>query len=556
MTADFFEQGDLSVAVGRLLQKNHPSLAAKRMAALLPLNIRDRLQHNTGACAVAAALLRHSTDTGRLEITVDELASIAGVVKRTVQRTFKALVGDNLLNIERRRAARKAGEPVHNLPSIYEIKGPLLAAKRGDTSVALRKDSSLNRFSYRQDSTANDFRVDLLDDTVSHVSDGASRAGAPPSALPAPPTGALPFGSAGPSLRDFDPAASVQLAETPGSANFPRQAIEELLATETTGEFHLLAERAAQLLAPDRPVGQSAWSALDDVRRANFDFDEAFWQVGVKTHQHRALLLIAFALLRDPSKFTKGREPYVAAILKTDRCRPEKSLIDLLDEIAPVAGAAPIDTTDLEAKWDAGDSPADWANLATRAVAALGRSAEGHNPWPILDELRREKLNLGDAYWQDRASVHGFRVLLAVAETLMRPVGFFTHSKKRYLEGILDQPAQKCAPERSIARLLAETEGNAKPAAAPELPLGPKLPKAVEVFQRPKDKLAARLLDLIGEDKFKSWFGKAAFVKRQNELIIQVDLGYSRDQILQRFYSDMRRAFGEQFERIRVEVAK
>lgn len=153
------------------------------------------------------------------------------------------------------------------------------------------------------------------------------------------------------------------------------------------------------------------------------------------------------------------------------------------------------------------DAPADWEALANKAVAALDPDATDGNPWLALDRLRRERLKgVQRQFWERAASTHAHRALLAVAEVLLRPMGYFKRGPLAYLAGILRKAVGDCAPERSVARLLAERSGQAYPGGEIALPLGV---KPVETITPPDDPVRRRVFEAVGAATYRSWFEEA-----------------------------------------------
>lgn len=155
------------------------------------------------------------------------------------------------------------------------------------------------------------------------------------------------------------------------------------------------------------------------------------------------------------------------------------------------------------------DAPADWEALANKAVAALDPDATDGNPWLALDRLRRERLKgVQRQFWERAASTHAHRALLAVAEVLLRPMGYFKRGPLAYLAGILRKAVGDCAPERSVARLLAERSGQAYPGGEIALPLGV---KPIETVAPPDDPVRRRVFEAVGAATYRSWFEEADF---------------------------------------------
>jgi hypothetical protein len=165
------------------------------------------------------------------------------------------------------------------------------------------------------------------------------------------------------------------------------------------------------------------------------------------------------------------------------------------------AEAAPIEDAALP------DAPSDWEGLAVRAVKALDPGATDASPWLALDRLRRERLKgFNPRFWQAAASRHAHRALLAVAEVLLRPANYFRVGPLAYLAGVLRKAQLECAPERSVARILADRNGLAFPANAPALPIGV---KPVEAIEPPEEPARRRIFDVVGAAAYRSWFEDA-----------------------------------------------
>jgi hypothetical protein len=176
------------------------------------------------------------------------------------------------------------------------------------------------------------------------------------------------------------------------------------------------------------------------------------------------------------------------------------------------AEAAPIDDAALP------DAPSDWEGLAVRAVKALDPGATDPSPWLALDRLRRERLKgFNSRFWQAAASRHAHRALLAVAEVLLRPADYFRVGPLAYLAGVLRKAQLECAPERSVARILAERNGLAFPANAPALPIGV---KPVESIEPPEDSARRRIFDAVGSATYRAWFHDAAVTNDVESVVV------------------------------------
>jgi DNA-binding transcriptional ArsR family regulator len=403
--------GELQALVGR---RRAPGQEAQKMAALLPYRLREYLNFKVGVCAVASALLRQAKPARSVEITVEELAALAGLEERSVRRAFIVLEDAGLLDREHRRIRREM-----HLPSRYHLLGDLaFFAEGGDTGV--RQNPGKNN--YISTSTTN--RLPTTD-RVSSQKDNAPRRGIGGQA-PAP-TRALPLCSPG-----------------------------------------------ASMSVPTR----SASDNQDDLVSAE-----------------------------------KSLQPAVPVVLTVE------------------------------------DSPADWTSLATRAARALDPDyATDENPWAALDLIRQARLQIEPLVWAGWASLHKHRALLAVAETLLRPVGYFRTSKLRYLAGILRKEPAACAPERSLARLLAETDGSAQGAASPALPLGVKSlqppPEVPETDQpRPKSRLHGQLYDLVGPATYRSWFRDLSIDLKDGLLHLSGPQRFTLSRIREKFDGVLRQAF-------------
>jgi hypothetical protein len=170
-------------------------------------------------------------------------------------------------------------------------------------------------------------------------------------------------------------------------------------------------------------------------------------------------------------------------------------------DLEQVSDAAPIEDAALP------DAPSDWEGLAVRAVKALDPDAADASAWLALDRLRRERLKgFNPRFWQAAASRHAHRALLAVAEVLLRPADYFRVGPLAYLAGVLRKTQLECAPERSVARILAERNGLAFPANAPALPIGV---KPVEAIIAPEEPARRRIFDAVGAAAYRSWFHDA-----------------------------------------------
>lgn len=209
--------------------------------------------------------------------------------------------------------------------------------------------------------------------------------------------------------------------------------------------------------------------------------------------------------------------------------------------IAPGAGAIVFDEpADLpDAALPVTDAPADWEALANKAVAALDPDAKDGNPWLALDRLRRERLKgVQRQFWERAASKHAHRALLAVAEVLLRPMGYFKRGPLAYLAGILRKAVGDCAPERSVARLLAERSGQAYPGGEIALPLGV---KPVETITPPEDPVRRRVFDAVGPATYRSWFEEAEFVIDDGSVAVRQTTAWRRQWLEQQYGSILSR---------------
>lgn len=417
MTALLFDALD---SFKKVICRRIASQEAHRMAALLPYHLREILQFKIATCAVASALLRQARPSTCVEITVEDLAILAGVEPRTARRAFLVLEDANLLVREHRRIAKEM-----HLPSRYHLWGALKNyAQGGDTRVShsdSKKESNLyTTTTTKSPRPLNDRVSSLKDDAPGRVIGGQAPA----------PIWAPPLRSAGRSVSPPDQSASVSLAADAGRA-----------------DFYPEANAAAETVS-----------------------------------------------------------------------------------------------------WEVDDSPADWQALATRAADALDESRDAdENPWLTLDRIRQRDLKIEPALWQKWASLHRHRALLAVASTLLRPKGFFTGSRARYLAGILNKAPAECAPERSLARLVADLRGDALPADLPEMPLGPKVagkPVTPAPVERPRSKLAAMVFDAVGPQKYRSWFSGVRILKTQFEVRILAPTRFMRDRIRSDMEADLKKLFG------------
>lgn len=179
------------------------------------------------------------------------------------------------------------------------------------------------------------------------------------------------------------------------------------------------------------------------------------------------------------------------------------------------------------------DAPADWEALANKAVAALDPDAKDGNPWLALDRLRRERLKgVQRQFWERAASTHAHRALLAVAEVLLRPMGYFKRGPLAYLAGILRKAVGDCAPERSVARLLAERSGQAYPGGEIALPLGV---KPVETITPPDDPVRRRVFEAVGPAAYRSWFEAADIQADGDTVVARLRSAWQANWVLQNY---------------------
>jgi hypothetical protein len=203
---------------------------------------------------------------------------------------------------------------------------------------------------------------------------------------------------------------------------------------------------------------------------------------------------------QDVSNAPEGEQRQIREKYDVDPSHPPVRCEEEID-LGQGAEAAPIEDAALP------DAPSDWESLAVRAVKALDPGATDPSPWLALDRLRRERLKgFNPRFWQAAASRHAHRALLAVAEVLLRPADYFRVGPLAYLAGVLRKAQLECAPERSVARILAERNGSAFPANAPALPIGV---KPVEIIEPPQDSARRRIFDAVGAAAYRSWFQDA-----------------------------------------------
>jgi hypothetical protein len=194
------------------------------------------------------------------------------------------------------------------------------------------------------------------------------------------------------------------------------------------------------------------------------------------------------------------------------------------------AETAPIDDAPLP------DAPSDWEGLAVRAVKVLDPDATDASAWLALDRLRRERLKgFNPRFWQAAASRHAHRALLAVAEVLLRPADYFRVGPLAYLAGVLRKTQLECAPERSVARILAERNGSAFPANAPALPIGVKM---VEAIIAPEEPARRRIFDAVGPAAYRSWFQDAEVISDGQTVVVKQPSNW-RSQWVERNYSGL-----------------
>jgi len=186
------------------------------------------------------------------------------------------------------------------------------------------------------------------------------------------------------------------------------------------------------------------------------------------------------------------------------------------------------------------DAPSDWEGLAVRAVRALDPNATDASPWLALDRLRRERLiGFNPRFWQAAASRHAHRALLAVAEVLLRPVEYFRVGPLAYLAGVLRKSQLECAPERSVARILAERSGSAFPSGAPALPIGV---KPVEVIDPPDEPVRRRIFDAVGAAAYRAWFEDSEVFASEKLVLAKLSSQWRVDWVQRNYGSVLRRA--------------
>jgi DNA-binding transcriptional ArsR family regulator len=186
------------------------------------------------------------------------------------------------------------------------------------------------------------------------------------------------------------------------------------------------------------------------------------------------------------------------------------------------------------------DAPSDWEGLAVRAVKALDPDAKDASPWLALDRLRRERLiGFNPRFWQAAASRHAHRALLAVAEVLLRPAEYFRVGPLAYLAGVLRKPQLECAPERSVARILAERSGSAFPSGAPALPIGV---KPVEAIDPPDEPARRRIFDAVGAAAYRAWFEDSVVFVTEKSVLAKLTSQWRVDWVQRNYGSVLRRA--------------
>lgn len=186
------------------------------------------------------------------------------------------------------------------------------------------------------------------------------------------------------------------------------------------------------------------------------------------------------------------------------------------------------------------DAPSDWEGLAVRAVRALDPNATDASPWLALDRLRRERLiGFNPRFWQAAASRHAHRALLAVAEVLLRPAEYFRVGPLAYLAGVLRKSQLQCAPERSVARILAERSGLAFPSGAPALPIGV---KPVEVIDPPDEPARRRIFDAVGAAAYRAWFEDSDVFASEKLVLAKLSSQWRVEWVQRNYGSVLRRA--------------
>lgn len=197
-------------------------------------------------------------------------------------------------------------------------------------------------------------------------------------------------------------------------------------------------------------------------------------------------------------------------------------------DVAPVEGAS------------LPDAPSDWEGLAVRAVKALDPDAKDASPWLALDRLRRERLiGFNPRFWQAAASRHAHRALLAVAEVLLRPAGYFRVGPLAYLAGVLRKATLECAPERSVARILAERNGSAFPSGSPAQPIGV---KPIEVIEPPEEPTRRRIFDAVGAAAYRAWFEDSDVFASDKLVLARLSSQWRVDWVHRNYGSVLRRA--------------
>jgi DNA-binding transcriptional ArsR family regulator len=186
------------------------------------------------------------------------------------------------------------------------------------------------------------------------------------------------------------------------------------------------------------------------------------------------------------------------------------------------------------------DAPSDWEGLAVRAVKVLDPSATDVSPWLALDRLRRERLKgFNPRFWQAAASRHAHRALLAVAEVLLRPAGYFRVGPLAYLAGVLRKAQLDCAPERSVARILAERDGSAFPDNAPALPIGV---RPVVTMDPPEEPARLRIFEAVGKAAYRAWFEESEVHAEERFVLAKLSSQWRVDWVQRNYGSVLKRA--------------
>lgn len=340
-------------------------------------------------------------------------------------------------------------------------------------------------------------------------------------------------------LVEFRPAACA-VAVILARAAYPLRQVKMTIATlaEATGMARRSVQRALRLLEVSGLVATDQTKIRRDFNEPNvFWLGDAFeeWFQRPKSASARERGDSNDARLRDKDSNNQKSTNYSHRNVSHAPDREQRQVLPEVVEEPSASiriGRAPTavvigEPAELpDAALSVTDAPADWEALANKAVAALDPDAKDGNPWLALDRLRRERLKgVQRQFWERAASTHAHRALLAVAEVLLRPMGYFKRGPLAYLAGILRKAVGDCAPERSVARLLAERSGQAYPGGEIALPLGVKPP---ETITPPEDPVRRRVFEAVGVGFYRSWFEAAELSVQDDHIVVRPAKAWQR----------------------------